>query len=283
MTAVVDGHRDTRGPVPPGPRRLLGVGVRDIRTDAAALHWAILDARPGVDVIQVVHAYQPVHGEVFEGWDIVSAAVQVGARERASVAIIGSPFPGDPEQVLLAQSAEAVLLVLGDDQPASPQHRIAAHLQRTARCPVVCVPRGATVLDGKPVTVVTDDLGLTDVTLDFACEYAERHGVTMEIARTWRSLHRDGAAPNPGELADEHAQLDAELTNVRKRFPGVPIASRIELDEGWLDRARAYSSLLVVGRQTALRLGITSPLREPLCPVAFIPDAWHNRLARNAG
>lgn len=279
MTAAVDGQREMRDPVPPAPRRMLGVGVRDVRTDAAALRWAILDARPGVDVVQVVHAYQPVHSEFFEGWDTVSAAVQVGARERASVAIIGSPFPGDPEQVLLAQSAEAVVLVLGDDQPVSPQHRIAAHLQRRAHCPVVCVPRGASVLDGQPVTVVADDLGLTDVALDFACEYAQRHEVTLAIARTWRSLHRDSTAPTSGELADEQEQLDAELADLRARFPGVAVTSRIELDEGWLDRARAHSSLLVVGRDTAVRLGLTSPLREPLCPVAFIPEAW----SRSAG
>lgn len=273
MTVSVDGRADTRSRTPPGARRLLSVGIGDLRNDAAALRWAIFDALPGTDVVQVVHAYQPAHGKAFEGWGAVSAAVQAGARQCAAVTIIGSPFPGDPEVVLQAQSAEAVVLVLGDDQPASPQHRIAAHLQRTAHCPVVCVPRGADIIEDKPVTVIADELGITDVTLDFACEYAERHEVTVDIARTWRSLHR-GDLLDAGTLADEQAQLDTQLTDLRRRHPHVAIASRIELTPSWLDRARAHSSLIVVSRQTAVRLGMTTPLPTPLCPVAVIPELW---------
>jgi hypothetical protein len=273
VTAWLDRRTAAREPAPPDSRRLISVGIRDLRIDGAALRWALFDAIPGADVVQVVHAYQPVHGEAFEGWGAVSTAVEAGARHSADVAIIGSPFPGDPEIVLQARSAEAAILVLGDDEPASPQHRIAAHLQRTAHCPVICVPRGAEVIEDKPVTVVADELGLSDAALDFACDYALRHAVTLDIARTWRSLHRDEPL-TAAALADEQAQLDAEFSDLRTRHPHVAIASRIELDPSWLDRARAHSSLIVVSRQTAVRLGITTPLPTPLCPVAVIPDVW---------
>src|SRR5262249_55736543 len=147
------------------------------------------------------------------------------------------------------------------------------HLRRSAHCPVVCVPRGTEIFEQLPVTVVADDLGLSDEALQFAAQYAERHQVTLEIARTWRSLHRDVPAA-PATLADEHTQLDAEVAGLRRSYPDLAVASRIELDESWLARARAHSSLVVVGRASAERLGMTSPLAEPLCPVAFIPDRW---------
>ena len=126
------------------------------------------------------------------------------------------------------------------------------------------------------MTVVADELGLCDEVLGFAAQYAERHHVTLEIARTWAALHRDGP-PDAAALADEHAQIDADLSDLRRAHPRVAITSRIELGDTWLDRVRAHSSLVVVGRSTAARLGITAPLPDPLCPVAFIPDRWLDR------
>jgi hypothetical protein len=254
------------------PMRSIGVGIRDVRRDAAALRWAVFDARPGRDVVRILHAVEPFDGRL-TGWQPVSAAVENGHRQRSSVAIIGSPTAGAPERVLQAESDELALLVLGDDEPAIPHRRIAAHLRRTAHCPVVCVPRGTSMFEDRPVTVVADDLGLSDQVLEFAAQYAERHHVSLEIARTWRSLHREATA-DPATLADEHTQLDAELTGLRRSHPNVAVATRIELDDCWLERARAHSSLVVVGRTTADRLGMTSPLIEPLCPIAFIPDRW---------
>lgn len=251
-------------------RRLIGVGIRNVRHDAAALRWAVFDARPGQDVVRILHAAEPSDGR-FTGWQTVSAAVEHGSRQRSSVAIIGSPTIGPPERVLQSESHELALLVLGDDEPATPHRRIAAYLRRTAHCPVVCVPRGTEIFEHLPVTVVADDLGLSDQVLEFAAQYAERHDVTLEIARTWRSLHRD-LPPAGATLADEHAQLDEEVAGLRKSYGKVAVASRIELDAGWLARARAHSSLVVVGRATAERLGMTSALAEPLCPIAFIPD-----------
>jgi hypothetical protein len=208
-------------------RRLIGVGIRDVRHDAAALRWAVFDARPGHDAVRIIHAVEPFDGRRLTGWEAISAAVAHGSRQRSSVAIIGSPSAGPPERVLQAESAELAVLVLGDDEPATPHRRIASHLRRSAHCPVVCVPRGTEIFEHLPVTVVADDLGLSDQVLEFAAQYAERHQVTLEIART----------------------VDPAT-------------------------ARAHSSLVVVGRASAQRLGMGSLLTEPLCPTAFIPDRW---------
>ena len=254
-------------------RRLIGVGIRAVRHEAAALRWAVFDARAGRDVVEIVHAVEPLDGNRLNGWQTVSAAVGHGSRQRSSVAIIGSPSAGPPEHVLQAETDTLALLVLGDDEPATPHRRIASHLRRTAHCPVVCVPRGTEIFEGLPVTVVADDLGLSDQVLEFAAQYADRHQVPLDIARTWRSLHRDVPA-DPATLAEEHTQLDDEVAGLRRAYRNLAVVSRIELDASWLERVRAHSSLVVVGRATAERLGMTSPLSEPLCPIAFIPDRW---------
>ena len=209
----------------------------------------------------------------FLGWQPVCAAVEHGSRQRSSVAIIGAPRAGSAEHVLQAESENLALLVLGDDEPATPHRRIASHLRRTAHCPVVCVPRGTEIFEGLPLTVAADDLGLSDQVLEFAAQYADRHQVPLDIARTWRSLHRDVPA-DAATLAEEHTQLDEELAGLRRSYRNLAVVSRIELDDRWLERVRAHSSLVVVNRATAERLGMTSPLPDPLCPVAFIPDSW---------
>ena len=91
-------------------RRLIGVGVRDVRHDAAALRWAVYDARPGRDTVKVVHACAPAPGDHLAGWDVVSTAVRHGSEQRPTVGIIGSPSAGAPEQVLRAESDEVALL-----------------------------------------------------------------------------------------------------------------------------------------------------------------------------
>lgn len=253
--------------------RLIAVGVKDVRNDASALRWALYDARPGRDVVYVLHAHEP-HGPGHRReWNTVTAAIQLGSRQRSSVAIIGSSAAGTAEHVLLAHAAGASELVVGDDELDVPRRRVAAHLQRTAHCPVVCVPRGAEAIADLPVTVVADDLGLTGETLEFAAQYADRHEVTLDIVRSWHSLHCEGL-PRPERLADEQAQLDGQLADIRIRHPHISVVSRIELDESWLPRVRRYSTLVVLARQTAARLGQNSPIARPLCPMAFIPDRW---------
>lgn len=274
-TSALSAHRVDTGTLPSAPaeHRMIAVGVRDARNDASALRWAVFDARPGTDLVYVLHAHEPHGTGAQREWEAVSAAIRLGSQQRASVAIVGSAAAGAAEQVLLAHTAGASELVVGDDELDVPRRRVALHLQRTAHCPVVCVPRGAEDMAGLPVTVVVDDLGLADETLEFAARYAERHLVTLDIVRGWFSLHL-GGVPTPATLADEQAQLDGQLDDIRTRHPHISVVSRIELDESWLPRVRAHSGLVVLARQTAARLGQNSPIARPLCPIAFVPEGW---------
>jgi len=279
--------------------RLIAVAIRNVRHDGAALRWAMFEAVPHLDAVQIVHAYpvsddplvsaaQAVSRDLgyLAGWEIVAGAVEQGSRMRPDVALIGTPVGGPVETALTTLSGAVALLVIGDDEPATPNRRIAAHLQLSAQCPVVCVPRGSETFSALPVTVVADDLGLSEATLRFAADFALRHGVTLQLARTWRSLHRavaaNGGMPDPAALADEQAELDAELSDLRREYPGLAIVSRIELDGAWLERAREHSSLVVAGRLTAPRLGLVSPLPTPLCPVALVPESWSDGMGPKA-
>jgi len=170
-------HRAVR----PAGRRVIGVGIRQVRRDAAALRWAMFDARPEQDVVEVLHAVERVSGAASSGWDEIAAAVAVASRQRPGVAVIGAPTAGSAEQVLQAESDQLAMLVLGEDDPAAPHRRIAAHLHRTAQCPVVCVPPGAEIVDRLPVTVIAADLDQCDAAMEFAAQYAERHGAALRV------------------------------------------------------------------------------------------------------
>lgn len=285
----------TRQPrMAPRPRVVVAA-IRNVRHDGAALRWAVFEAVPHVDVVQVVHAYSTSTDPIvsaaqasardigyLSSWEIVASAVEQGSRLRPDVAIIGSPVGGPVETALTTLSDDATLLVIGDDEASTPGRHVAAHLQQSAHCPVVCVPRGSETFSALPVTVVADELGLSEATLAFAADFAVRHGVTLQVARTWQSLHRPDATPGPLELATEQAELDAELDDLRGAHPTLAIASRIELDDGWLDRIREHSSLVVAGRRSAARLGLQSPLPLPVSPVAFVPESWADTVDRTS-
>lgn len=259
---------------PPVARRLIRVGVRQVRRDAAALRWAMFDARPGRDIVEVLHAVEPAADKHWSGWDEIAAAVQLASRQRPAVAVIGSPVHGSAEQVLQTESDQLALLVLGQDDPRMPYRRIAAHLRHTASCPVVCVPPGAEISEELPVTVVADDAQLGRQAWDFAVQYAQRHRTSVQLTRAWSAAH--SGAPCPTDGSDAQAALDAERDRLQADYPSTPITTRLGLDRTWFETVRAQSSLLVVGRTTATRLCdlALGPMEAGSCPVAFIPDRW---------
>lgn len=259
--------------VQPAGRRVIGVGIRQVRRDAAALRWAMFDARPAHDIVVVLHAVQSAGLAYTSGWDEIATAVGLASRQRPGVAVIGSPTAGSAEQVLQDQSDQVAVLVLGQDDPYRPHRRIAAHLRKTAHCPVVCVPPGTEIVDDLPVTVVDDNLAECEAAMDFAARYAERHHTGLRIIHAWRSPHH--RATGHSAVADQRTGVDADLEALRASHPHVSVSADVEGDENGLQQLRGQSSLIVVGRDTIRSLSHAAPLpSEPPCAVAFIPDRW---------
>jgi hypothetical protein len=125
--------------------------------------------------------------------------------------------------------------------------------------------------DDRPITVVFDDSGIVDPVLAFAAAHARRRGCVLQVSRAWSSLH-EGRIANPGWLAEQQEELDAQLASWRRRNPDVPIAARLELGYSWLDRLRAGSSALVTASRC---VDLVRPTGEPLhpCPVIVVPQA----------
>jgi hypothetical protein len=285
--AVLHETRTLTAPV--GPRTRLGrvivVGVRDTDHDSPTLRWAEREALVGVDVVHLVHAYVPLRldgctwdpvrrerdARALAGRRVTAQAVQRVRAACPGLLVEGSTVQGLPDDVLHEFSCVVDLVVIGDDSGAPDRIRkIAWRVQDHARCPVISVPRAPSpAAASEPVTVVLTEAGLAEAALRFGAETAVRHDLTLQVSRSWTSLHEE-PRPSPTWLAHQQEELDGQLADWRERYPQVPIVARIELDDDWLLRVAAGSSLLVGGRGAAalLRLG-----RAPVpCPVAIVPD-----------
>lgn len=270
---------------PPAPR-VVGVGVRDHAHDAATIAWATADAVPSIDALHIAHSYVPLR---LEGcaWEPVSKArdarylaakrVVGQAVQRANVSdahlrVAGSAIAGLPDDMLIELSDVVDLLVIGDASATRATRSIGWPVQDHARCPVVCVPSGYRFrADERPVTVIVDETGISERVLRFGLAAARRHGVGLQVSRTWESVH-EGTDPGPTWLAHQQEELDTQLADCRALVSEVAITARIELDPGWPARLRAASSLLVagVGGVTAFRSRVAR--RQGDCPIAMVPE-----------
>ncbi|HZC70756.1 MAG TPA: universal stress protein [Jatrophihabitans sp.] len=265
--------------------RLIGVGFRDAERDRATIEWAVHDAVAGGDPLHLVHAYVPLRLDgcwwepVTQARDarylaarrVVAKGQQLVAATAANVRCGGSTIAGLPQDVFVELSDIVDVIVIGDDSRAGGRG-ITWRIQDTARCAVVCVPPTYTGLpDPRPVTLVVDDQGISESALQFGAEHARRHGVTLEVSRSWSSLH-DGPVDGPAWVAEQQEELDAQLALWSDRHALPPIVARIELDDDWLDSLRRGSSLLVAAGSAAPLL--RTPPADPTaaCPVAVVPE-----------
>ena len=263
--------------------RLIAVGVRNAADDIAALRWAAAEAQPQ-DSVHVVHAFVPLRVDGCH-WDpvrrardaraltarrLTAQAVQRLRAMRVDIAVDGSAVAGLPADVLGEFSEIVDLMVLGDDAGASTGARpVTWQVQDFAACPVVCVPPTGARFHA-PVTVVADDHGLAPAALRFGIHWAQRHDVDVQVSRTWGSLH-EGEAPSPTWLAHQLEELDVQLADWQRRYPGIGITARIELGANWLTTLSLDSSLLVVVPGSAATVRTESPTALH-CPTVVVPD-----------
>jgi len=287
-------------------------GVDGSTSAVNAVVWAAAEAARHRDSVRLVHAYfVPAHGYPrfaatastlreglrFQGEEMVREAREAVEKVVPEVDVQTELVEGDPAGVLLGESRQARMVVLGSRGLGGFTGKllgsVAIALAAHGRCPVVVV-RGKRLTDPPPVegpvVVGVDGSDTSTAAVTFAFEQASRWGAPLIAVHTWSDLTLDTTVRmyplsiDPADVdADEKRALEEQLAACRERYPrvavepmvarGRPVRTLLEFGE----RAR----LLVVGSRgrggfKGMLLGSTSHalvVHSP-CPVAVVrpPD-----------
>lgn len=273
---------------------------------ASALSAVRLAARAAMDrcrPLRVVHAFTwpllhvplgpsplgPAEGGLrHQAEQFVEQAVAEAVKAAPETVITGAVVEGAAPAVLLRESRDAALIVLGDRGLGgftglligSVAVQVAAH----ADCPVM-VARGDGRADG-PVVVGVDGSELSDLAVGFAMEEAALRGNALVAVHAWTHP----VSIEPGDMlplvydvdaldAEEKLLLAEAVAGWSERYPDVPVtrrtvrgqAARVLLEES------AAAQLLVVGARgkggfAGLLLGSVSQalLHHAACPLAIV-------------
>ena len=218
-------------------------------TAGCAVEWAAAEAAAQRCPLHVVHALRlPVALAplgLFPGSVDPGTAEATGARALEAVATRArSVHPGlavtvrllhgSPGQVLLRQSGEARLLVLGCRSAGRPrrlQGSLAARLSASARCPVAVVHPAAGTLRPGPagprVVVGVDGTRRSDPAVGFAFRAAQQRGLTVTAVHAWcadRPADLEAvAAPLISSEVGAYDLLHRSLARWRTEYPDVPV------------------------------------------------------------
>ncbi|WP_165553001.1 universal stress protein [Kribbella speibonae] len=259
------------------------VGI-DGRDDCEnAIRWGAAEAAARGGQLHLVHAFVWAEFKVPHGASdiapglraqadrIVADAVELARKFEPGLTVTGRRVDGFPSAVLLAESRDADLIVIGSRVTgrllglvvSSSGTELSAH----AHCPVVVVRPTEDALAGSRVVIGYDGSRPADAAVDFGLDHARRHGLSARIVAVLDDADDDDHDLLAG--VREHALADdTELIEVT----GHPSELLLE----W----SADAQLLVVGSRgrggfAGLVLGSVSQtmLHQSLCPVAVIPHA----------
>ncbi|WP_405096021.1 universal stress protein [Micromonospora sp. NBC_01412] len=218
----------------------------------------------------------------------VAEAVTEAGRIAPEVVVTGAVVDGSPAPVLLAESRDASLLVLGSRGLGGFAGLLigSATVQLSARaaCPVLVV-RGESRADG-PVVVGVDGSELSTEAVGFAFDEAARRGVPLVAVHTW--LYP--APLGPGDIlplvydlealaAEEERALAESVAGFAAQYPDVPVQQRLTRGSpaGVLVEESKTAQLVVVGARgrgalAGLLLGSVSHavLQHAHSPVAIL-------------
>ncbi|MCZ7476002.1 universal stress protein [Micromonospora sp. WMMC273] len=166
---------------------------------------------------------------------VVAEAVAEAGKVAPDVPVTGVVVDGAPAAVLVAESREAALIVLG--------HRglggfaglligsVTLQVSARAHCPVL-VTRGEARADG-PVVVGVDGSELSTAAVGYAYEEAARRGASLIVVHAW--LYPTPIGPgdilplvyDPEALAEESRRVLAEsIAGWAERYPDAPVRQR---------------------------------------------------------
>ncbi|MGW1344471.1 universal stress protein [Kribbella sp. NPDC002412] len=258
------------------------VGIDGAEDCENAIRWGAAEATARGAGLQLVHAFVWAEFRVPLGPGafapglraaadkIVADAVELARKFEPGVAVTARRVDGFPAPVLLVESIDAELVVIGSRNAGralglfvgSTGLELAAH----GRCPVVVVRPGEDALVGGTVVIGYDGSPAADAAVGFGLGYARRHGLVARIVTVQREDQDDHHDVTAALRA--HDLRTAEVVEVT----GHPAELLLE----WAADAR----LVVVGSRgrggfTGLLLGSVSQtlLSQSPCPVAVIPHA----------
>lgn len=279
------------------------VGVNATARADLAVEWALAEAVSRDAPLRVVCAYPghilfpqaaarpgPSDPETAPGQ---AAAEELIAKHLAALHLAAPDMPidgrtihGEPAEVLLSQSQDASVIVVGSRRLkafgsvvlGSVSTAVAAH----SHCPVVVVRSAAArpAQDSK-VVVGIDDSEACDTVLGFAFDYANRHGLGLDaVVCVPTDPLRETPPDHESEFDDPAGRwLSEVLSGWRERYPEVAAAGVVVCDnaiEGLVQASMGHH-LLVVGTHgssplAGTLLGSTSlgVVHHANCPVAIV-------------
>ena len=281
------------------------VGVDGGEDAAAAVRWAVEEARLRCRPLRLVHAYQwlppygslPPHPSVLDpdaaGVRRAAEAVVAGAVRRAAglapdLDVQGVAVEGPPVPVLLAEAELAELVVLASRRLHAVGYvvlgSVGTGLAGHAPCPLVVVRCPAGLPDeGARVVAGVDGTAGSEAVLGYAFDHAARHGASLAAVLCWQPHLGSVARWRSGAAADARVQARAWLSEAlagwREKYPEVAVTAQV-IDDHPVRGLVAESDgqhLLVVGahprRAMAVLPGSVSHgvLHRATCPVAVVP------------
>ncbi|WP_406054083.1 universal stress protein [Kribbella sp. NBC_00889] len=254
------------------------VGIDGAGVSESAIRWGAVEAAARGVGLRLVHAFVWAEFRVPLGPSdvapglraaadkIVAEALDLARTFEPRVAVTADRVDGFPSPVLLAESRNAELIVIGSRSAGrtlgllvgSTGLELAAH----AHCPVIVVRPAEDAVVGNRVVIGYDGSPAADAAVDFGLQYADRHGLVARIVTVLPEGEDDVASP----LRTLQGLRTAEVVQVT----GHPAELLLE----W----SADAQLLVVGSRgrggfASLLLGSVSQtvLHQAPCPVAVIP------------
>ncbi|MBB2946370.1 nucleotide-binding universal stress UspA family protein [Actinoplanes lutulentus] len=227
------------------------VGADGSASSLAAIRAAATDAVERGRPLRIVHAFiwaeltGPDGGTVYGPHDtrmradaerILAAALVEAEKAAPGVHATTAVVDGNPAPVLLSESRNAVLLVIGDRGLDGFRSlllgSVALHLTTYAACPVLVI-RGREHATG-PIIVGVDGSTGSEAAIGFAIEQAARRKTGLTAVRAWDAFDVWGQkdtmplVSEPGDLeAEEHRVLSESLAGWAQRYPEVTVQQEI--------------------------------------------------------
>ncbi|MGV9246215.1 universal stress protein [Streptomyces sp. NPDC003710] len=287
--------------------RPVTVGVDGSPESVAAAAWAAREAVRRDLPLRIVHAWQwhshdlapSADREAQAEWarQLLTEARRTIAERHPRLTVTAEPHEGGPVDTLVAEAAEAELLVLGSRGHGALVGFLLGSVGRQVIAesagPVVLVradDRAAPEAAGREIVVGQHgDPEDGAAALGFAFATAAARGAAVRVVRAWSLPPVFAYSPGSLKLLDEagglepyeRKALEGALRPWRERFPDVPVTEHVEMGSAGevLLSAAAGAQLVVVGRHTGLPVGprigsvAHALLHHAPCPVAVVPPA----------
>ena len=210
----------------------------------------------------------------------VDSALQTVAALEPDVDVTACVYPAGPVQLLLDQSRQAGMVVLGNQGgtvlDSMVGGTICGALATRAPCPVVAVD-GRPAWPDAPVVVAITAAGTALPAIEFGFDMADRRGVPLilhQVASDLRQRRR---------VCEDIARLAGNRESCTRRHPDVAVDWHASYGDPMteLHKATAEAQLLIMGAPThgpAMSLITRSAthelLRKPPCSMAVVPANW---------